>query len=51
MKRICKGTEATSDGVILSEKEYYEYKKLKEIVATFRSYKKDYNSVYKSCYM
>lgn len=51
MKPIKKGNKATSDGVILTKKEYEEYKKIKELLEVFKTYKKDYNRTYKSYYM
>lgn len=51
MKKIKKGDVAKHNGVILTEKEYEEFIKLKNIISEFRSYKKDYNMTYKGYMM
>lgn len=47
MKAIKKGDTAETDGFLLNEKEYQEYIQLKNLIAEFRSYRKDYNMKYK----
>ena len=51
MEEITKGTKARFNGVILTKKEYNEYKKLKELIQTLKTYKKDYNMTYRNYLM
>lgn len=48
---MSKGQKVTCNGVFLTNKEYGEYKKILEMIDTFRTYKKDYNLSYKEYYM
>jgi len=51
MKKISKGEKSNIDGVVLTEKEYNDFKKLKQFILELKSFKKDYNQTYKSYYL
>ena len=48
MKNINKGETATTDGVLLTNKEYEEYLRLKHIISEFKTYRKQYDETYRS---
>lgn len=51
MKQIKKGTKANTDGIILTKKEYDEYKKLKETIGLLKMIKQEYNTEFRQYLM
>lgn len=51
MRSIKKGQKSPSNGVILTNTEFNEYKKLLDIISVFKLEKKSYESVYKNYLM
>lgn len=51
MIHVKKGYKTNRDGVLLTHKEYTQYKKLLTVLELFKSEKKQYDEVYRSSYM
>lgn len=48
MMKISKGEKTGFTGVLLTNKEYENYKNYLKVIGKFKTYKKDYDMTYKS---